>query len=290
MVTSMTGFGRASEPGPRGTVTVEVRTVNNRFLDLTVRGNNQVMMQEERIRERVRSRMERGKVMVAVSVEGSAEEAPQPDLERARSYRDALRSLGEELRLAGEPDLGMIASFRDIFTGQAQPPDEEAEWAAAEGALEAALEACWSMRRREGEALALDLAERIGRIEEGLGEVERLAPDRLRAYADRLRARISELISGPPPEPGRLEQELVLYADRIDVSEECTRLRSHLVQCREAMAGEAPAGRTLNFLLQEMHREVNTIGSKANDAEITRVVVALKEELEKIREQVQNIE
>jgi uncharacterized protein (TIGR00255 family) len=290
MVTSMTGFGRASAPGPRGTVTVEVRTVNNRFLDLTVRGNNQVTMQEERIRERVRSRMERGKVMVAVSVDGSAEETPHPDLERARGYRDALRILGEELRLAGEPDLGMIASFRDIFAGQPQPPDEEAEWAAAEGALEEALEACWSMRRREGEALALDLAERIGRIEQGLGEVERLAPDRLRAYADRLRARIAELIAGPPPEPGRLEQELVLYADRIDVSEECTRLRSHLVQCREAMTGEAPAGRTLNFLLQEMHREVNTIGSKANDAEITRVVVSLKEELEKIREQVQNIE
>jgi uncharacterized protein (TIGR00255 family) len=290
MVTSMTGFGRASAPGPRGAVTVEVRTVNNRFLDLTVRGSNQVPLQEERIRERVRSRMERGKVTVAVSVEGNAEETPQPDLERARSYRDALRVLGEELRLAGEPDLGMIASFRDIFVGQAQPPDEEAEWAAVEVALETALEACWSMRRREGEALALDLTERIGRVAAGLAEIERLAPDRLRAYADRLRGRITELVAGPPPDQERLEQELVLYADRIDVSEECTRLRSHLAQFREAMEGEAPAGRTLNFLLQEMHREVNTIGSKANDAEITRTVVALKEELEKIREQVQNIE
>jgi uncharacterized protein (TIGR00255 family) len=290
MVTSMTGFGRGTAEGPDGPVTVEIRTVNNRFLDVAVRGAPQATRLEERIRERIRTRMERGKISVAVTTESAAPAAPVLNLERARGYVEALRELAAATGVSGEPDLAILTAFRDVFTSPPEQVDEETDWRGIGPALEAALEACTAMRRREGEALAADLEKRIEHLAEGLAEVERLAPERTRAYAQRLRERIAELLNGTPSDRERLEQELVLYADRIDVSEECTRLHSHLAQFREAMAGSDSAGRTLNFLLQEMHREVNTVGSKANDAEMTRVVVAMKEELEKIREQVQNIE
>jgi uncharacterized protein (TIGR00255 family) len=146
------------------------------------------------------------------------------------------------------------------------------------------------MRQREGDALERDLSDRLGALEKGLTEIENLAPDRSRDYADRLRIRIEEVLAGTEIDENRLYNEIALYADRIDISEECTRLKSHLDQAGKIIAGPDPAGRQLNFLLQEMHREFNTLGSKSNEHEISHLVVGMKEELEKIREQVQNVE
>jgi uncharacterized protein (TIGR00255 family) len=287
----MTGFGRGTHVGPgNASVVAEIRSVNNRFLDVTVRGSREAPLVEARIRDMLRQRLERGKVTVTLTMEGVEEENLAPDLERAGAYLQALLTLRDELKLKGEPDLTMLAGYRDILTAPPAQVTDEAVWEQVSGAVEDAVEALVAMRRREGEALQADLEARLEAISDGLSRIEERAPERGKDYADRMRARLTELLNGVSVDEERLLMELALYADRIDISEECTRLTSHIEQVRTTMEGPDSAGRRLNFLLQEMHREVNTLGSKANDQEIGYQVVAIKEELEKIREQVQNIE
>ena len=290
MVYSMTGFGRGSSRSESGEVAVEIRSVNNRYLDVTVRGGSETEMVEERIREALREQLERGKVTVTISVDGESEGLPRADVERARAYADALKTLADELGLREEPDLALLSGFRDVIRPRAAELDPEKAWEAIRPAFQQALDGFLAMRRKEGEALERDVAGRLDAIEEELDAVMERAPERVPAYADRLKERIGELLDQVPVDEARLAQEIAVYADRIDISEECTRLESHLGQARSLMEGEDPSGRSLNFLLQEMHREINTIGSKANDGGINHRVVGMKEELEKIREQVQNIE
>ncbi|MFO7767926.1 MAG: YicC/YloC family endoribonuclease, partial [bacterium] len=222
--------------------------------------------------------------------DGEAEGVPRADLERARAYAGALRTLADELGLSGEVDLGLVAGFRDVIRPLAAELDPDEAWDTIRPAFQQALDGFLAMRRKEGEALARDVEERLKATEEALGSIRERAPGRIPAYAERLKERIDELLDRVPVDEDRLAQEIAVYADRIDISEECTRLESHLEQARSLMEGDEPSGRSLNFLLQEMHREINTIGSKANDGEINHRVVGMKEELEKIREQVQNIE
>jgi len=290
MVRSMTGFGRGTTSDSRVETVVEVHSVNNRFLDVAVRGGKEATLLESRIRDVVRRRVERGRITVTVTVHGVEEDEPQVDLERAEVYLKILHTLRERLDLPGEPDLALLAGFRDVIALNVTERDGEEAWVCISPALEEALEALVTMRDTEGEMLAEDLLNRLRAVEECLGAVEELAPVRSQAYAERMKERIEEILTSTALDENRLYNEIALYADRIDISEECTRLHSHLNQARQIMEGPDSAGRQLNFLLQEMHREVNTVGSKANDQEISYLVVGMKEELEKIREQVQNIE
>ncbi len=290
MVYSMTGFGRGTSSTETGEVGVEIRSVNNRYLDVTVRGGSEVEEVEGPIREALREQLDRGKVTVTISVDGGTEGVPGADVERARAYTEALKTLAAELDLPGEPDLALVASFRDVIHPRSAELDPEAAWEAVRPAFQQALDGFLAMRRKEGEALARDVEERLKAIEGALDGIMERAPERISAFAQRLKERIAELLDRVPVDEDRLAQEIAVYADRIDISEECTRLESHLDQARALMKGDEASGRSLNFLLQEMHREINTIGSKANDGEINHRVVGMKEELEKIREQVQNIE
>ena len=290
MVRSMTGFGRGTASDTRFEMVVEIHSVNNRFLDIVIRGGREVMQLEQRIREYLRKHLERGRIVVSVDVEGNREGEPVVDIDKANAYLDILNALKERFDLSGEPDLALLSGFRDVISSNAAEEVGEELWDTIQPALEDAVQALMVMRQREGAALEEDLSARLEAIENGLTEIEELAPERSRGYAQRLRNRVEEVLEGTEIDENRLYNEIAIFTDRIDISEECTRLNSHLNQARQIMGGEDPAGRQLNFLLQEMHREVNTIGSKSNEHEISHIVVSMKEELEKIREQVQNIE
>ncbi len=290
MVRSMTGFGRGTVSDTRFEMVVEIHSVNNRFLDIVIRGGREVMQQEQRIREYLRQHLERGRLVVSLDVEGTREGEPVVDIEKANAYLGILNALKERFDLSGEPDLALLSGFRDVISSNAAEEVGEELWDTIQPALEEAVQALMVMRQREGAALEEDMGARLEAIENELAEIEELAPERSKGYARRLRNRVEEVLEGTEIDENRLYNEIALYTDRIDISEECTRLKSHLNQARQIMSGDDPAGRQLNFLLQEMHREVNTIGSKSNEHEISHIVVCMKEELEKIREQVQNIE
>ena len=287
----MTGFGTAEGALAGGRVLVEMKTVNHRHFSLQCRMPTEFQRFESEIRNRLRERFERGHISLTLRWS----EAPERgggvavDVDRAIAVRDALERLRDSLGVHGEIDLGFIARQPDVLSfGQEEERDVDV------GELQAlvdraALEVLES-RDREGTALAADLTARLATMEARLAEIERWAPERLTAERDRLRQAVAELLDGRPLDDTRLAQELAITADRLDITEEIVRLRSHFAAFREALAGDAAVGRRLSFLGQEMLREVNTIGSKANHAAIAEAVIDLKAELEKVREQVENIE
>ncbi len=280
---SMTGHGRGTAETDDRRVTVEVRAVNHRFLDLKVRVPLEAEV-ERRAAEAIRRRVERGAITVSVREEGPGTRAVRVDLPLARGVFDALCELQRNLGIQGPISMALIASQPGVLAF-GEPPEGDALFLAA---LDAALEAMVAMRRAEGEALARDLGARLDRLEALARDITRLAGGMPLALAARLRERLDRLGADVPPE--RLAAEAALLADRADVTEELVRLASHLKQARELVAAEAASGRKLDFLVQEMGREVNTVGSKSPSAEISRCVVEAKAELEKIREQVQNVE
>ncbi|HKA87446.1 MAG TPA: YicC/YloC family endoribonuclease [Haliangiales bacterium] len=279
----MTGHGRGTAETDDRRVTVEVRAVNHRFLDLKLRVPLDAEV-ERRAAEAVRRRVERGAVTVTVREEGPGTRAVRLDLPLARGVHAALAELGRELGLDGEIPVSLVAAQPGVLA-LGEPAEGDALFLAA---LDAALEAMVAMRLAEGEALARDLGARIDRLEALARDINRLAAGAPPALAARLRERLDRLGVDVPPE--RLAAEAALLADRADVTEELVRLASHLKQARDLVASEAPSGRKLDFLVQEMGREVNTVGSKSPSADISRCVVDAKAELEKIREQVQNVE
>ncbi len=283
----MTGFGRAES----AEFAVEVQSVNHRFLEVRARLPRRWSGLEQRIQQAVQQRFARGHFDVTLedrSQEGSR--SLRVDLDLARQYVTALRTLQRELSLTGEVSLEMLAGQRDLVAVEEAEEDLEAIWASLEPVLVRALTALAGMRQREGEALAAALERHVLDVEAGLGRIRTRAPEAVHAQRDRLRERVRELLDGRLPDPERLEQEVALLAERGDIAEECDRLASHLSQFREALADAGPQGRRLDFLLQEMNREVNTIGSKAGDAAIAQEVVGLKTAVERLREQVQNVE
>lgn len=296
MLESMTGFGQGTARAGRYDVRVEVRSVNGRHTEVTVRAPRALDPYETALQRRVREVLERGKVTVHVQAAPAAGEARtglRLDLAAAEAHAELLERLRTVTRL--KPPLGLehLLLFRDAFL---LPEDEaalepERLWSATQEALEAALAACRAMRRREGAALAEDLAARLAALEAELTEVEAAAPARLDARRETLRARVTELLGEAAARANaeRLELEIVLLADKLDVTEECVRLRAHLAQFREALAASGMVGRRLGFLTQELHRELNTLAAKAQDATLAHRAVTMKEELEKIREQVQNV-
>ena len=292
MLRSMTGFGRGTAREGAADATVEVRTVNGRYAEVTVRGLGDLAEHEAAVQSLVKDAIERGNATVHVTLTTGAASGPlQVDPAAASALGALLRHAAEAAGLASESvTVADLLRAGDVLVPA--PPDPsaaKAAWAAVRAALAEALTRLDAMRQAEGAALADDLGARLDALDALTAEVEARAPVRLEAARQRLRDRLTDLADVPDLDPGRLETEAVLLSDKLDVTEETVRLRSHLEQVREALAAPEPVGRRLNFLSQEIGREVNTIGSKANDAEITRLSVSMKEELEKIREQVQNV-
>jgi uncharacterized protein (TIGR00255 family) len=292
MMVSMTGYGRSEEVWSGGIVTAELRSVNHRFCEIVVRLPKVLSSLEEDVKRLIQQRCARGRIELTVSFSGSKDTGKQLSLDQAlaRQYHGLLRDLKKQLRLSGSIDVALVAGYRDLISVSDRPVDEKHLQQAAKRVTTDALSALDQMRRREGAMLAKDVRHRLQLLREEIDHIERRAPLVAQEYLTRLKTRLEKLTALPELDQGRLSQELALYADRCDITEEVTRLGSHLAQFETTLKSQEPVGRTLDFLLQEIGREVNTIGSKANDADIATHVVKLKGELEKIREQVQNIE
>jgi len=288
----MTGFGRGEAVGRVRAFTVEVQSVNHRFLEVRCRVPKRLAGLEPRIQQAVQERFSRGHVEVSVTdkdLDGRGRSL-KVDVPLAMQYVDALRSLQQALGLPGEVTLEMLTAQRDLIAVEESSESLDESWEELAPALRKALDTVGEMRRREGEALVASLRAHLDEVEATLAGIVGRAPDITRAQRDRLRERVAELLDGHLADPARLEQEVALLAERGDVAEECDRLRSHLHQFRAVLEQAGPQGRRLDFLLQEMNREVNTIGSKSADAALAHEVVRLKTSIERLREQVQNLE
>lgn len=292
MLKSMTGYGRGEFTGAGRTCIVEAQSLNHRYIEVRVRLPRRLTGLEHRTQQEVQRRFGRGRFDLTVSerLTGDRPRALRVDEGLAGAYVDALRKLQAVASLGGEVSLDHLVARRDLFIHDEEEESLEAAWADLRPALTAALGAVEEMRIQEGKALEDEIVAHLRAVEAALGEVQERVPRVVRAQKERLQARLAELVDGRPLDPGRLEQEAAVLADRADISEECARLRSHLAQFRSLLGEGGGQGRRFDFLLQEMNREANTIGSKSADAEVSHVVVGIKAELEKIREQVQNVE
>jgi uncharacterized protein (TIGR00255 family) len=297
---SMTGYGEAEGTTSAGRIRAQVRTVNHRFLNLQSRTPNGFDRHQADVERLLRTHFTRGHVSLTLAFERDAEgsEAPPPvvvDLERARGYRDALQGLMQELELGGSVQVQHLLHFRELFQplDRERAPAPELEWGEVAPVLEAAATAAVDMRRTEGSRLAEDL---LGRLQVMAAEVEAIeaaAPARLERERDRILEAVARLLpDGVPVDEERVAREIAHLAERWDIHEEMVRFRSHLAMFRDTLTGGSPdgVGKRLGFIVQEILREANTMGSKANDADIARAVVALKEEIERVREQVENVE
>jgi uncharacterized protein (TIGR00255 family) len=292
MIKSMTGYGRGEWQGEGRRVEVEVKSFNHRYLDISLRLPRRLASLESQVRNCIKQHLSRGRVEFFVQVDNSSlpEQKLELDVALAKDLHSALKSLKEVLEIPGEIRIETMANFKDIFGHKEVEIDLEKEWTFLQGALEGALNGLEKMRSQEGLTLRGDFLCRLQTIEEMIGTIEGKAPGVLRASHDRLAERVRELSGALSIDEGRLAQEVAYLAERSDITEELVRIRSHLNQFREMLDRPEPMGRKLEFLLQEINREANTIGSKASDAGMAQVIVGLKSELEKMREQVQNVE
>ena len=292
MVKSMTGYGRAREMRNGRDITVEVRSVNNRYLDCTVKMPRAYIFAEDRMKARVQQAISRGKVDVFVTIDASAADAAVVAVNEplARGYYDALTRLKTMFDLSGDITPEVLAKFPDVLAVTKAEEDVEASAADICAVLDDALAAYNAMRAVEGEKLAADVAGRITTIEAVVGKVEERSPQTVAAYRQRLEAKMQEVLQSTTIDESRILTEAAIFADKIAVDEETVRLRSHIAQLQAMLVSGEPVGRKLDFLIQEVNRECNTIGSKCNDLTIAQDVVNMKAEVEKIREQVQNME
>lgn len=289
----MTGFGRGSVTGDHFAVAVDLKTVNNRFLDIHLRTGAELSALEAAVKRRIGSRLSRGRVDATITFERTGEVAYELNRPLIAGFITALRAMQHEFEITGEPDINVIARL----PGAMQPVRDgisDEMVAGVERAIDEALDELEQMREREGHALAEEMHQRLNEIERSVPVIEAAAGALVEAYRARLQKRIGELIGreGQAVEldQGRLAQEVAYLADRSDISEEITRLKSHLVQFRETIDGEGETGKRLDFLLQELNREANTVLSKSTDISIKDAALAIKGAVEKLREQVQNVE
>jgi len=294
MIHSMTGFGRGSASRAGATATVEIKSVNKRHHDVSVRMPGNLAEKESAIQTALRDAFERGQFTVYIDVESNLDTTVpyRVDPEATATYANLLRDLRTAAGIDAEITLDDLLRFDGVLTEERPDDDEllDEAWAAVEAAAEEAIEALATMRAQEGEALRDDLENRLRAIEKDLQAVEDRAPERVREHQQRLRDRLAEIMDDERIDNDRIETEIAVLADKLDISEECVRLRSHIDMFRESLADDEPSGRKLKFITQEIHREVNTIGAKANDPSISGCGVRMKEEVEKIREQVRNVE
>jgi uncharacterized protein (TIGR00255 family) len=287
----MTGFGAAEGAVAGGWIRLEIRTVNHRHFNLASKLPGELAALEGELRERLRREFDRGHV----AVHGRWTEYPARatgftvDIERARLVTERLRELQGALGLGGEVTLEMVARQPEVLSLAGNDP-AEVPWSELEPVVAKAAAECRAMRAREGEALATELRHRLDLLAGAAERIAARAPERLVRERDRLRAAVVELLDGRAADEARLAQELAFQADRLDITEELVRFRSHVAASREALLADKPAGKQLGFLAQELGREVNTMGAKANDADIAHEVIAMKGELEKFREQLENLE
>ena len=289
---SMTGYGSAKGVLAGQEITVELKSVNNRYLDCAVRLPRTLLFAEETVKQTVASGVNRGKVDVFVSLGASGESGTVVTVneELARGYTEALRRIAEEFGIDTGLNAAAIARFPDVLSVEKKELDKEETLSVLANVTAAAVREFNAMRAREGERLRNDLLEKAAHIEELVTIVETRSPETVNEYRSRLETKLRELLADRSIDDARVITEAAIFADRVAVDEETVRLRSHLAQFRSMLAGGSPIGRKLDFLVQEFNRESNTIGSKCNDAELACVVVELKSEIEKIREQVQNLE
>jgi uncharacterized protein (TIGR00255 family) len=287
----MTGFGAAEGAVGGGRLRVEIRTVNHRYFNLSLKLPQDLAALEGEFREVLRKEFERGHVSVSVRwVEHPVPaEAQVINLDRAQALLGRLRDLKAALALPGEIDLPMIARHPEVFGSQQDDALPAVEWREVGPVAAAAVAACQAMRQREGQALAEELRHRLTMLENASRVIVARAPERMVRERDRLRTAVAALLEGRMVDESRLAQEIAFLADKLDITEELVRFEAHLAACREVLAGPGQKGKQLGFLAQELGREVNTMGSKANDAIITQQVNLMKGELDKFREQLENL-
>ena len=293
MIKSMTGYGRAREELHKRDITVEVRSVNNRYLDCTVKMPRMYAFAEAAVKQRVQKAVSRGKVDVFITVDASAADVAKVNvnLELAAQYDAALNQLaGICAEQDYQPKPEVLAKFPDVLT--VTKADEDLETVSEDlcAVLDQALAAYNAMRAVEGSKLAEDISGRLTNIENYTTQVEARSPETVAEYRAKLTARMQEVLQSTTIDPQRILTEAAIYADKVAVDEETVRLRSHVAQLRTMLESDEPMGRKMDFLIQEVNRESNTIGSKCNDVSIAQVVIGLKAEVEKMREQVQNVE
>lgn len=292
MIQSMTGFGQKQAPWQDGSVTVEIRSVNHRYLEVACRLPRPLHALEEPLKKAVQQRCTRGRVDVTVTIQGGKGRGGLINLDQAlaKQYHQALRRLKTSLKLPGSINVALVAGLRDVLTVSDQASEDPKLVTLVHKLAEDALRDLQRMRKQEGMALAEDMHRRIQIMKDHRSAIAGRVPVALQVNFDRMKLRIEKLMGTEVPDIPRLHQELAIFADRGDITEEMVRLDSHMLQFEQQLKRAESVGKTLEFLLQEMGREVNTIGSKANDADIAGHVVQMKAELERLREQVQNVE
>jgi len=292
MVFSMTGYGRGEIKKDGVETVVEIRSVNNRFCDVTLRIPRALSRYEQELKDLVKRRVTRGKINVSIAIKSPDEKylGVRADKDIAKAYFNLLDNLRSELGLEGGVRLEHLLTFSDIFSFESESDLEPDSLQTVKEALEMALEDLIETRQKEGEQLARDLTQRMKNLRRLVDKIEKLSAKRVQGKLEKLREKVKNLAGLDTIDHQRLEMEVALLADRTDVTEECVRLKSHNDHFLNILKTGGVVGRKLDFLLQEMNREANTIGAKASDAEISHLVVEIKEAVEKIREQVQNLE
>ncbi len=292
MIRSMTGYGREEQQLDGMNIIVELKSVNHRYFEYGSRLPYAYGFLDERLKKFLQSRISRGKVDVSVWIQ--TVDAPGSEVtvnfDLAEGYVKAMRELAERLGLREDISVTALSRYPDILTVTKAAADEDAIWAAVEKVAAAAVDKFTAMREREGEKLREDILSRADTILAAVEMIEKRSPETVRLHMEKVEARMRELLDGATVDEQRLLTEAAIFADKVAVAEETVRLRSHIDQLRQMVSGDDAIGRKLDFLVQEMNREINTTGSKAQDAEMARIVVDVKAEIEKIREQIQNIE
>ena len=292
MIRSMTGFGRAQKELAGYVITVEIKSVNHRYFEFSSRIPRQYGFLEEKLKSYINTKVSRGKVECFVGVEALDTDAAEVVVNKtlASAYVKALQEVAQTYELKEDFGASVIARFPEVLVVKKADEDEEALWLLVKEVCDEALERFIAMRQTEGAKMAEDITSRADMILETVAYIEERSPETVREYNDKLKERVHELIGDVALDEARIIQEVAVFADKVAVAEETVRLRSHIDQLKAFMQSDEPVGRKTDFLVQEINRETNTIGSKANDVAIARKVVDIKAEVEKIREQVQNIE
>ena len=292
MVKSMTGYGRCEETVGGRRITVELKSVNHKYFEFSPRVTRGYGFLEDKLKSYVQSRVARGKIDLFLSIETleDADVVVSVNHSLAAGYIAALREITERYKLPDTVTVNSLSRYSDIFSVHKAPEDEEAIWAAVQPVAEKAVDAFIAMRETEGSRLYEDVMARAAVILELVGKIEARSPETVKAYRERLEMKLREVLSDTVIDEQRILTEAAIFADKVAVVEETVRLRSHFEQLKSLLGAEEPSGRKMDFLVQEMNRETNTIGSKASDSQIAYMVVDIKAEIEKIREQIQNIE
>ena len=292
MIKSMTGFGRAAESANGFEVTVELRSVNHRYFEFSSRMPRAFQFAEEKLKTLCQQSISRGKVEASVFIEDTTENSTEIEINRqyTEAYLTALKKLSKEYGIKNDVKISSLVGNNEIFKLRRKEIDDEAVIEAVLPVAEEAIKSFIAMRETEGERLSADISSRADTILEKVSLIEARSPETVKAYRERLELKIKELLADAKVDEQRLITETAIFADKVAVDEETVRLRSHIKQLLSLLEEKGPVGKKLDFIVQEMNRETNTIGSKAQDVEIAHIVVDIKSEIEKIREQVQNIE